>query len=89
MKVNKIGEALGIEEYMGEDGYTYYVIDEKGKRTIRFDNIYSKWMRALYSLLCHIAIEVSVKPDASPKIYAPLNCDACCNNQPAKFLTTA
>ena len=57
MKVNKIGEALGIEEYMGEDGYTYYVIDEKGKRTIRFDNIYSKWMRALYSLLCHIAIE--------------------------------
>lgn len=33
--------------------------------------------------------KVSVKPDASPKIYAPLNCDACCNNQPAKFLTTA
>ena len=57
MKVNIIGEALGIEEYMEKDGYTYYVIDEKDKRTIKFDNIYTKWMRALYSLVCHIARE--------------------------------
>ena len=57
MKVNIIGEVLGIEEYTEEDGYTYYVIDKDNKRTIRFDNIYTKWMSALYSLICHIARE--------------------------------
>lgn len=54
MNRNIVAQALKIENYWKEDGYTYYSLPGA---TIKFDNVYSKWMRTLYKLIIHIANE--------------------------------
>ena len=55
--MNKIGATIGIEETFVKDDYTYFKIGGKSKRCIKFDNVYIKWMRRLYSLVVHIGEE--------------------------------
>lgn len=57
MNINIIGEAIGIIKSFEKDNYTYFKIAENTERIIKFDNIYTKWMKSLYQLVTHIAEE--------------------------------
>lgn len=57
MNINIIGEAIGIIESFEKDNYTYFRIAENAERIIKFDNVYTKWMKSLYQLVAHIAEE--------------------------------
>lgn len=65
MNRNMVTDLLKIENSWEKDGYTYYSLSKKtetetgteNERIIKFDNVYSKWMRALYQLIIHIAYE--------------------------------
>ena len=51
------GEIMGIEMFWENEGCTYYKFSGEDKRIIKFDNIYTKWMNALYQLVIHIEKE--------------------------------
>lgn len=57
MNINIIGEAIGIIEAFEKDNHTYFRIGNNIERIVKFDNVYTKWMKTLYQLVAHIAEE--------------------------------
>lgn len=56
-KLIEVEKRLGIKECWEEKLHTYYRVEGTPERIIKFDNVYTKWMRALYRLIFHIASE--------------------------------
>ena len=57
MNENIVAQALNIKGCWEKDGYTYYSVSGNANGILKFDHVYSKWMRALYLLVAHIAEE--------------------------------
>lgn len=57
MNENIISKTIGIEDSFERDNYTYFRVSGNPDRIIKFDNVYAKWMKALYQLVVHIGEE--------------------------------
>lgn len=57
MNENIVAQALNIKGCWEKDGYTYYSVSGHANGILKLDHVYSKWMRALYLLVAHIAEE--------------------------------